>query len=269
VQTGKPLGDVLQSARLWNGEWFLVVNNSAKIEVLSGTDLKPVRTLSGFTSPRYLFPVSEDKAYVSDLYEPSIWVVRRNGSTQEGRIPMPGWTEEMELSAGLIWVVCRTKPILVVVDPQSDRVTDSLSLPGNLTSIAKCSGNRLWVSYEKSGSSLSGIALVQTDTRKVVKHWPVNSSAPPDRLATSLTGDTLYFLANGIRRLSTEADSAQKLGPETGNFYGLGYDPLRRQIWVSDAMDFVQKSRILQLDHQGTLLKEWEGGPVSSRFYFW
>jgi hypothetical protein len=55
----------------------------------------------------------------------------------------------------------------------------------------------------------------------------------------------------------------------SGNWYGLGYDARRQQLFASDAKDYLQNSRIVQMHLNGNIIKEWKGGIITSRFYFW
>ena len=63
-----PLGDVVQSMSLIGTNYYIVVNNSNKIEVVSKKDFKSVSTIST-PSPRYVLDVSYSKAYVSNLIQ--------------------------------------------------------------------------------------------------------------------------------------------------------------------------------------------------------
>lgn len=60
---------------------YIVVNNSGKIEVCNPTNLLRVATITGFTSPRFIVPVSASKAYVSDYISNSISIVNLVNNT--------------------------------------------------------------------------------------------------------------------------------------------------------------------------------------------
>ena len=71
----RQLGDVLQSATAIDGEVFLVVNNSGKIEVVNEETFESTGTISGLTSPRFILPISASEALVSDLFSDSLAVI--------------------------------------------------------------------------------------------------------------------------------------------------------------------------------------------------
>ena len=66
----RPLGDVAQSVTEINGYYFVAVNNSRRVEVLDKKTFKSVGCIrykeSG--SPRFIAPLSDSTAMVSDLY---------------------------------------------------------------------------------------------------------------------------------------------------------------------------------------------------------
>jgi hypothetical protein len=266
----RPLGDVLQSAAFWQGKLWLVVNNSGRLEGLNPSSFELQESISGLTSPRFLQAVSDEKAYVSDLYANKIWILKRGIARPAGEIPMPGWTEELLLSGNRIWVVCRQKPWVLGIDPVSDQVTDTLFLYGNGTSIAAASDGKIWIGQEGNGTGRPGIGLYHPDSSQALKYWecdPVQTF--PDRFSSSLTGDTLFFLQQGLCRLQSNDGAINKYRIPGGNWYGMAWDPFRKVIIVSDVKDYQQASLIQQISYDGKLKKAWTGGIISSRFYFW
>jgi hypothetical protein len=68
ARNNAPLGDVVQSLARKGNSLFIVVNNSGKIVVTDSRTVEFKGIISGLTSPRYIHFVSENKAYISDLY---------------------------------------------------------------------------------------------------------------------------------------------------------------------------------------------------------
>ena len=86
-----------------------------------------------------------------------------------------------------------------------------------------------------------------------------------------MESDTIYFLNNGVWRMS-ENDSILPMTPliaSSGNsFYGLGIDAVRHEIYVSDAIDYVQKGKILRYYSDGTLKNSFLAGIIPGDFLF-
>ena len=269
----RALGDVLQSATLWNNLWFLVVNNSSKIEVVEPEKFTSVKTISGLGSPRFLLPISDSKAYISDIYAGQIWILNQNSTSPAGSIRFYGWSEEMVLSNKLAWISCRNKPKVFVVNAESDNLIDSVSIPGNCTSIAMAGNGKIWVGFEASATEKAGVALIDPSSRLVERLFYSNqSNFYPSHFQPSATKDSLFFMQNGAFMISQSDvayptnNFAQGL---TGNWYGLGFDSKRGEIYLSDAKDFSQKSRIFRINIKTGIRTELPGGIITSRFYFW
>jgi hypothetical protein len=69
---GYPLGDVFESMYADGQRYYMVVNNSQKIEVVNAADFKSAGSITGFNSPRY-YLAYKDKAFVSDLGANGVW----------------------------------------------------------------------------------------------------------------------------------------------------------------------------------------------------
>ena len=52
--SGRPIGDVVQSAVQIGNELFVVVNNSSKIEILVASNLTSITAIQQLNSPRYI-----------------------------------------------------------------------------------------------------------------------------------------------------------------------------------------------------------------------
>lgn len=265
----KAIGDVCQSALLWQNLWWIVVNNSGKIVLLNPETLQEVGQIQGLTSPRYILPVGPEKAYLSDLYANRLWILSGSPARVSGQIPIAHWTEEMLESNGMIYVYSPHSKFLFQINPETDQLIDSIAFPAKISGIAKAAEKGIWVAYGDAGQA--GISL-WNPTTNLLKNWNTGSLPAPFSLASSTSGDSLFFISGKPRMLC----SWDTLFPNqairedwVGNWYGLAYHAPRQELWLSDAKDYVQKSRIICFNLASAQQKEWVGGTNSSRFYFW
>jgi len=94
-----PLGDVAESMALVDGQLYVVVNNTNLIYKVNATTMvcdttKPFK-LGDFYSPRELFFVSPEKAYVSDLMGAGLWIINPKDMSHTGFIQTGKTTEKM------------------------------------------------------------------------------------------------------------------------------------------------------------------------------
>ena len=97
---GQKLGDVAQSMTMHDGTLWIVVNNSHVIFAVDPVTFKEKGRITGFTSPRYIHFISDEKAYVTQLWDNRIFIVNPKryeitGYIDTGMSNETGSTEEM------------------------------------------------------------------------------------------------------------------------------------------------------------------------------
>jgi DNA-binding beta-propeller fold protein YncE len=270
----RPLGDVCQSICFFKNRAYVVVNNSGKVEVVNPTTFVSSATVSGFNSPRYVLPVSNSKAYVSDLYANRISIVSLSSLTITGTIPLPGWTEEMALVYGDVFVTNRKNNKLYVISSQSDAVTDSITIGFGANSIVEDKNGKLWVLCSGSpGNNINAtLHCINPLTHTVEKTFTFsNGSDAPWRLDINGSSDTLYYLNKDCYRMSINDNAlpASPFIPANGrNFYGIGINPNNGNIYLADAIDYVQRGKIYIYRPDGNLTTSFLAGIIPGDFYF-
>jgi hypothetical protein len=260
----RPLGDVCQSISVIGNRGYVVVNNSGKVEVVEMDDFKSVATINGFTSPRYLLPVSSTKAYVSDLYANRITVVDLAGNQITGTIPLAGKSGKMLLHNGEVFVTNSETNKLYIINAQTDVLTDSIVLAEGGGSIVQDAVGKLWVlcSGNWQGTTPGMLARINPATHQVEQNWSLPPSSGAKELCVNAQGTTLYFLQNGVRAMLTTdqqlpAQTFIAQGPR--NYYALACLP-NGELMVSDAVDFVQRSYIYRYSASGVELQRVRAG---------
>lgn len=270
----RPLGDVCQSMYMFNHKAYLVINNSAKIEVVNAHDFNSVATITGLQSPRYFLPVSNGKAYVTDLYANTISIVDLNDNTVYGTIPCGGKAEELLLSYGNVFVTNNQRNYLLVIRSATDIITDSITIGYGANSIREDKNGMLWVlcSGRPGSGEFASLHKVNPLTKSVESTFTfAQKTDAPWRLAMNGTNDTLYFLNKDCFRMSV-TDQSLPLTPivrqEDRQFYGLGINPYNGNIYLSDAIDYVQRGKVFIYDVEGVLENSFLAGIIPGNFYF-
>lgn len=268
----RSIGDVAQSAVVHNNKLFVAVNNSQSIEVVDPYQFKSIHTIKGFQSPRYIQPVGNAKAYVSDLYANAISVVDLNQYTIIKTIPCTGWTERMVYHLGKVYVCNYTQPYLYVIDPISDTKSDSIHIGKGANSLVVDKHDRIIVACGgyRTPQSDTRLVFINPYTQAIVKSIAFEQNYP-NELVINATKDTLYFLNTGIHKLSIEANKVGSpfISSNQRVYYGLGLDPKSNQLFVADAIDYVQKGRVYVYHSSGQPLASFDAGINPNGFVFY
>lgn len=269
------IGDVVQSMYLQNGNFYIVINNSGKIVVVSKYSFVNTTTISGLTSPRYFLPISSNTAYVSDLYANAISVIDLSTNTKTSSIALKGWSEQMLLSFGNVFVTNKKTNYVYIVNTLSNILTDSINVGYGSSSICEDYNGKLWVLSE--GNSTLNIKASLTKINPITKTidtsfvFPTQTNAP-FKMKINAAKSKLFFIDyNGIYQMDVSATalpSSAIIAQGTKVFYGLGIDPQDETIYVADAIDYSQNGKIYRYRANGTALDSFLTGIIPTDFYF-
>ena len=268
------LGDVLQSINVFNNKMYLVLNNSQKIVVANSNNIVQTSTIQGFNSPRYFLPITNKKAYVTDLYANAISIVDLSSNTISGSIPLHGWTEQLIQMYGEVFVCNKNSNKLYVIDAINDVVKDSISIGFAANSIVEDKNGKLWILCGgiSSQNIFASLHRINPISHQVEKSFSFsNLSDAPMRLKFNGSNDTLYFISGGIFRMNITDNNLPNtpfIQKGTHNFYGLGIRPQNGEVFAADAIDFVQRGVIYRYDANGNLITTFLAGIIPGDFLF-
>ncbi len=268
-----PLGDVCQSMTRHNNALLVVVNNSHKVIALNYQTYIKEHEITGLNSPRYILPVSNSKAYISDLYNNTIYIADLNTWSVSATIPCKGWTEEMALSYGKAFVCNRKSNYLYVINTASDQVTDSIAVGYGSSSIQKDKNEKLWVLCSGSSSlnQLPKLVRVNPLNNQVELSLVFTANDSPGNLQLNGAGDHIYYLNHGVYTMhiaDLNLPASAFISEGTKIYYGIGIDPEDETIYVSDAIDYVQKGKIERYTPTGIYINTFTAGITPGSFYF-
>ncbi len=278
----RPLGDVAYSMQIIGDEAWVVVNNSARIEVLNLKDLSSVATIDGFESPRFILPVNDRKAYVSDFSATALSIINLQDYSVTGSIPLGHSSENIIETSGKVFVTFwsnygfegQMNNRVMVIDPDLDLVTDSIGVGREPNSMVVDNQGMLWVlcSGGFMGDELPSLWRIDPANNGVVANFQfpeLNSS--PNSLCINGSGDTLFFLNQGVYRMPANAAQlpAEPLITETEHlFYTLAVQPATSHIYTSDAIDYQQRGLVLHYLPDGSFQNSFRAGIIPGKLVF-
>lgn len=277
---GIPLGDVAQSMAVYRGLGYLVVNNSGVIFVIDIDTFKVIGTLTGLVSPRYVHFVSDTKAYVTDLYDSRITVFDPQTLAITGHIPLNGHksAEQMVQLGDTVFTNCWSYDNkILVIDALRDELVDSIAVGVQPASLALDKNGKLWTvtdgGYEGNpfGHEAPALWRIDAKTLQVERRFGLPMENSPSELVPNGARDTLYYIDRGIWRMPVGADAlpAAPFIPYSGTiYYGLAVDPRSSEVYVADAIDYVQPGVVYRFTPQAVPVDTFRVGITPGAFCF-
>lgn len=277
-----PLGDVAQSMYVKDSTGYIVVNNSAKIEVVRLPSFKGIKTISiSGSSPRYFLPINDSIAYVSELYAKKIWVINYETGNVTTTISTTGWTEKMVPMNGYVYVQQRiadnlpnSENKLLQIDPQTHTIVNSKPF-GNrdVTGIAYDGNNRIWISTDEdtAGGYKTALHCFAPNLTPIKTLAHSNYGRHFSHLCIYRTTGTVIYMDGDLFRVDEDDTSLTNwlfVDRHGRNFYAMDLNPNNGDVYVSDALDFVQRSRIYRYGINGYEINSFTAGIISGNFTF-
>ena len=279
ARNNAPLGDVVQSLAQYRNSLFIVVNNSGKIVVADARTVEFKGIISGLTSPRYIHFVSEEKAYISDLYASHITIFNPKTLEITGTIDLEGYSSEQMVQIGKYVFVSHwvNGEHILVIDAETDELVDKIKVPAQPKDLrvdkngkiwALCGGSYVNVEVEEN---LSALVRIDPETRTMEQIYRFSEGMFSSGLEMNAAGDTIYYLNKGLFKMAANSrhlpDSA--FIPENDKlFYHLAVDPRTGEMYIADAIDYTQDAVVYRFSQGGVLKDSFKTGINPSDFLF-
>ena len=140
--------------------------------------------------------------------------------------------------------------------------------------------NKIWVMCDGGiqgspyGHEIPGMVRINAETRTVEATFRFNQDDRPGEMEINGTKDTLYFINHNVYRFATNSGDNPELFVESryigtiGGFYGLGVDPDNSDVYIADAIDYVQCGLVYRYSPHGIPLDTIRVGIAPRDFCF-
>lgn len=276
------LGDVAQSMTIRDGIGWIVVNNSHVIFAIDIETGKEIGRITNLTSPRYIHFLSNEKAYVTQIWDNRIFIVNPSTFEITGYIPVPrmtmeqGSTEQMVQYGKYVFVNCWSyQNRILKIDTETDSVVDELVVGIQPTSLVLDKYNKIWSvtdgGYEGSpyGYEAPSLYRIDAETFAIEKEFRFNFGDAPSEVQLNGTKDKIYWINDDIWEMDVTADvlpSNPFLNSRGTIYYGLTIDPASGDVYVADAIDYQQQGMILRYSSEGAELDKFYVGIIPGAF---
>lgn len=270
----RPLGDVAQSMTMIGDTGYIIVNNSNKIEVIDLKTFQSIGEISTLNSPRNLLSITPTKAYVSDLYEDDIYIVNPQDFSIQGRIQSFGWTEEMVMVNGKVFVCQLDSSQLLVIDAATDQIIDKLPTAHSPQYVEVDKNGNVWVSCSGDQNAKKP-ALQQFNSANLQLMKSLTESSANQffgEIAMNSALDELFFInKSGVGKVEIEDTILSETAFIPANnriLYAMNVDPNTHEVYLADAIDYQQKGVIYRYSESGSLLTYFRVGIIPGAIYF-
>lgn len=274
------LGDVAQSMAIKDTLGFIVVNHSSKIEVVKLPSLKHVNTITiAGSSPRYILPINDSIAYVSDLYAKRVWVINYITTAVVTWVTVPQYTEhliqvdEFVFAEGKkIYADPLSKGSLYRIRISDHTYIDKREFNGDAEGIVKDAQNRIWIltGEDTASATVAQFTCFDKSFNQISSFAMSGFGVHPKLLnAENNTGTLWYAAGEKVYAVQNFIFPGQEVLTTTAsNIYALAVEPATGDIYISDALDYVQKSRIYRYNNAGDEIFSFTAGVNSGNFTF-
>lgn len=256
---GRPLGDVAQSMTIFKNKGYIVLNGSAKVEVIDAKTFKSVASINGFSSPRCFLGVNETRGFVADWVSNTVKEINLKTNTIVASIPVGEGPEALILVDSFLYVANSGGYIndstISIININTNQVIKNVIVGDAPIAFAQDANKDVWVLCR---GDYKDFGLKEDDTKgalvKLNKYSQTIASKivigvqgdHPDKLA--ITNDKLNLLINtaidgannGIYKIGIYENTIPMSPFVSGYFYGIGIDPLDDKIYAADPLDFSQ-----------------------------
>ncbi len=276
------LGDVAQSMTIRDGVGWIVVNNSHVIFAIDINTFREVGRITNLSSPRYIHFVSDEKAYVTQIWDNRIFIVNPKRYEITGYIECPnmtmesGSTEQMVQYGKYVFVNCWSyQNRILKIDTETDRVVDELVVGIQPTSLVMDKNYKLWTitdgGYEGSPYGYEAPSLYCIDAAKfeIEKQFKFKLGDSPSEVQINGEGDKLFWINDDIWAMDVDADRIPVrpfLKYRDTKYYGLTVNPRNGDVYVADAIDYQQQGIIYRYRADGEPVDEFYVGVTPGAF---
>lgn len=276
-----PLGDVALGMAFFRNMAFIVVNNSGLIQIIDKNTGEYITKVSGLLSPRQIHIVNAEKAYLSDLQNPNLIAFNPNSLEFIGEIPIGKSSEAMVSVNNKLFVanwsdfyLPSPNNTLTIIDWLTDEVVDQLVVGKEPNSMVIDKEQNLWVLcsggfMNEEKPALYRINPVTHEFLSVFEFPEITHS--PQQLTINAAGDTLYFLNNGVNRMKiNDLELPEEPFIPQGHrlFYALAVEPQNGQLFVTDAVNYIQNGFVFRFMPNGTLIDSIQAGIIPGQIRF-
>ena len=276
------LGDVAQSMIIRDGIGWVVVNNSHVVFAIDINTFKEVGRITNLTSPRYIHFISDEKAYITQIWDNRIFIVNPKRYEITGYIEVPnmtmeqGSTEQMVQQGDYLYVNCWSyNNRILKIDTETDEIVAELEVGIQPNSLVMDCNNKLWTltdgGYKGSmyGEESPAIYRIDPETMTIEHKFEFPYGSDASEIILNGAKDRLYWINKDIWAmdvLDEELPTHPFIDSQGTIYYGLTICPRTGDVYIADAIDYVQQGKIYRYSKNREFIDEFYVGIIPGAF---
>lgn len=280
VVNNRPLGDVAQSMTIIGNKGFIVLNGSAKVEVIDINTSLSLGTINGLSAPRYIIARNSGIAYLSDWISNTVKIIDAANNTITSSVAVGTGPEGMAISGDKLFVTnsggYALDSTVSVIDMNGNTLVKTIVVGDAPVAAATDVNGKVWVLCRGDFGDFNN---PNDDTKpKLVRINPTNYSIEfeveignigdhPDKMKINKDKNTLFYLGSydfnsGLFKYNIADNSPATAPLISGYFYGFGYDKVLDHLYLADPIDFVQNGYMYKYQSNGVKLDSLSVGII-------
>ena len=264
----RPLGDVAQSMVNFGNQYYIVVNNSGKTEVVNASTFLSTGTITGLNQPRYFLGRDSSTGYITQWgangMTGSVAVVNLKTNQVTTTISTGMGAEGMVLVGNNLYVACNggfgSDSVLSIINAQTNVLQQNIVVGANPQGIQLDANGKLWVlcqgQYNTNYTSLvkpAQLVRINPANNSIECTYTFSSSTTqPSNLIINSQKNTLNYIYNGgVYAQSISANTLSTAPLIRESFYGVNVDP-GNYIFGGNAGNGTNPGWAVRYDQSGT-----------------
>ncbi len=277
-----PLGNLGDDMKIHNGKGYIVMSGSQNLIVINlSTHVKEGEAVfPGSAVHDILIDSVNSRIYVTRLFSRSVYVLNLLTLTVVDSIAVGANPQGMVISRGRLFV-CNSgygsDSTVSVIDLSVNRVIASVTTPHGPTNAAVAPDGKVWVACTGNAfgtpATAGAVVVIDPVANSVTSTIPFGEnlwgviSIGADGFAYIIGSTPSSFFGGPVHRISLSSRTVIS-GFIPGTYYGLGYDDVAREIYVSDVKNFSGNGDVKIYTNAGALRKTFSAQKGPAVFAF-
>ena len=263
---GRPLGDVAHYMTLIDNNFYIVLNNSGKIEVVDNKHFESQATIFVYNTncqPRYVCGIGNNRAVISDASCDSLRIIDTESFEIVDRIYVGSPTNQMTAVGSKLFVKAGNETIILNTTTNKFTKLDFAAAADSKMPVDK--EGKVWIL--NNDNYKASLIRIDPETEKILLHKELDNITLDEWGARlELVDNTLYFIAIDsdykpyVYKYSIQADSYSFVFSPSDITYLYGLGSIGFNLVICDATDFSQSGYVLEFSPTGDIINKFKTG---------